>query len=41
MVARGKVVSIRVYLSEFGKECIAREEKEGPPVEVFKKKIET
>ncbi|KAG1811216.1 uncharacterized protein BJ212DRAFT_561391 [Suillus subaureus] len=39
-VARGKVLSIRVYPSEFGKERIAREEKEGPPVEVFKKKVE-
>ncbi|KAG1743795.1 hypothetical protein EDB19DRAFT_1696994 [Suillus lakei] len=39
-VARGKVLSVRVYPSEFGKERITREEKEGPPVEVFKKKIE-
>ncbi|EMD42120.1 hypothetical protein CERSUDRAFT_90716 [Gelatoporia subvermispora B] len=36
--ARGKVLSVRVYPSEFGKERMAREEKEGPPPEVFKKK---
>jgi hypothetical protein len=36
-VVRGKVVSIRVYPSEFGKERMAREEKEGPPLEIFKK----
>jgi hypothetical protein len=40
-VARGKVLSVRVYPSEFGKDRIAREEKEGPPVELFRqKKIE-
>ncbi|KAF9822120.1 hypothetical protein IEO21_00114 [Rhodonia placenta] len=37
-VVRGKVLSVRVYPSEFGKERMAREEKEGPPPEVFKKK---
>ena len=37
-VARGKVLSVRVYPSEFGKERMAREEKEGPPAEVFKRK---
>ena len=42
VVARGKVLSVRVYPSEFGKERIAREEREGPPVELFKqKKMET
>lgn len=38
IVARGKVLSVRVYPSEFGKERMAREEKEGPPVDVFKKR---
>ncbi|KAI0639490.1 hypothetical protein C8Q77DRAFT_1069503 [Trametes polyzona] len=37
-VVRGKVLSVRVYPSEFGKERMAREEKEGPPPEVFKKR---
>ncbi|EGO20002.1 hypothetical protein SERLADRAFT_418227 [Serpula lacrymans var. lacrymans S7.9] len=36
-VARGKVLSVRIYPSEFGKERMAREEREGPPAEVFKK----
>jgi hypothetical protein len=27
-----------VYPSDFGKERMAREEKEGPPMEIFKKK---
>ncbi|KAH9944303.1 uncharacterized protein BXZ73DRAFT_73853 [Epithele typhae] len=35
---RGRVLSVRVYTSEFGKQRMAREEKEGPPPEVFKKK---
>ena len=37
-VVRGKVLSVRVYPSEFGKERMAREEKEGPPTEIFKKR---
>ncbi|KAH9486989.1 Pre-rRNA-processing protein esf1 [Psilocybe cubensis] len=37
-VVRGKVLSVRVYPSEFGKERMAREETEGPPPEIFKKK---
>jgi hypothetical protein len=37
-VVRGKVLSVRVYTSEFGKERLAREEREGPPAEVFKKR---
>ncbi|THH16819.1 hypothetical protein EW146_g3892 [Bondarzewia mesenterica] len=35
---RGKVLSVRVYPSQFGQERLEREEKEGPPVELFKKK---
>lgn len=37
-VVRGKVLNVRVYPSDFGKERMAREEKEGPPKEIFKKK---
>ncbi len=37
-VARGRVLSVRVYPSEFGKARMAREEAEGPPAEIFKKK---
>jgi hypothetical protein len=37
-VQRGKVLRVRVYPSEFGKKRMEREEVEGPPPEVFKKK---
>ncbi|KJA29425.1 hypothetical protein HYPSUDRAFT_127220 [Hypholoma sublateritium FD-334 SS-4] len=37
-VARGRVMSVRVYPSEFGKTRMTREEAEGPPAEIFKKK---
>lgn len=37
-LARGAVLSVRVYPSEFGKARMEREEKEGPPAEIFKKK---
>lgn len=37
-VARGRVMSVRVYPSDFGKSRMAREEAEGPPAEIFRKK---
>jgi hypothetical protein len=36
-VVRGKVISVRIYPSEYGKERMAQEETEGPPPEIFKK----
>ncbi|KAI0048362.1 hypothetical protein FA95DRAFT_1605340 [Auriscalpium vulgare] len=36
-IVRGKVLNVRVYPSQFGKERMEREEKEGPPVELLKK----
>jgi hypothetical protein len=36
-VVRGKVLSVHVYPSEFGKEMLSREEKEGPPIELVNK----
>lgn len=33
----GRVLNVRVYPSEFGKERMAKEEMEGPPPELFKK----
>ena len=38
-VVRGRVLSVRVYRSEFGKERLKREEVEGPPKEIFKRNI--
>ncbi|KAG6371856.1 hypothetical protein JVT61DRAFT_8853 [Boletus reticuloceps] len=35
---RGRLLSVRVYPSEFGKKRMTREEKEGPPTDVFRKK---
>ncbi|TFK30318.1 hypothetical protein FA15DRAFT_683720 [Coprinopsis marcescibilis] len=35
-VVRGKVLSVVVYPSDFGKERMVREETEGPPPEIFK-----
>ncbi|KAJ7596979.1 hypothetical protein C8J56DRAFT_1011547 [Mycena floridula] len=37
-VVRGSVLNVRVYPSQFGKERLAREEIEGPPAEIFKKR---
>ncbi|KAF9015108.1 hypothetical protein BDQ17DRAFT_1340497 [Cyathus striatus] len=36
-IARGKVLSVRIFPSQFGKERMAKEEKEGPPPEIFKR----
>ncbi|KAF5355710.1 hypothetical protein D9756_003720 [Leucocoprinus leucothites] len=37
-VARGTILSVRVYPSEFGKARMEREEREGPPVDIFRRK---
>lgn len=37
-VIRGKLLNIRVYPSNFGKQRMAQEDKEGPPPELFRKK---
>ena len=36
-VVRGQVLNVRIYPSDFGRERIAKEEREGPPAELFKK----
>jgi hypothetical protein len=38
VVVRGKLLDVRVYPSNFGKQRMAREDKEGPPPELFRKK---
>lgn len=38
-VVRGKVQNVRVYPSQFGQERMAKEEREGPPPEIFKKEL--
>ena len=35
--ARGRVLNVRIYPSDFGRERMAKEEREGPPAELFKK----
>jgi hypothetical protein len=37
-LARGSILTVRIYPSEFGKKRMEREEKEGPPAEIFQKK---
>jgi hypothetical protein len=34
---RGQVLNVRIYPSDFGRERMAKEEREGPPAELFKK----
>ena len=36
--SKGKVLNVRVYVSEFGKKRLAREQQEGPPKELFKRR---
>lgn len=36
-IVRGKVLNVRIYPSDFGRERMATEEREGPPAELFKK----
>ena len=43
-IGKGRVESVKIYPSEFGKARLAREEKEGPPVQIFgrtKKNVST
>ncbi|KAF8350115.1 hypothetical protein F5887DRAFT_943868 [Amanita rubescens] len=37
-IARGRVLNVRIHPSQFGKERMEREEREGPPAEIFKKR---
>ena len=36
-IVRGRVLNVRIYPSDFGLERMAKEEREGPPAELFKK----
>lgn len=38
-LAQGRLLSLRIYPSSFGRERMEREEREGPPVEVFTARI--
>lgn len=37
-IAKGSVANVKIYPSDFGKKRMEREEKEGPPIEIFSKK---
>lgn len=36
-LAHGQVLNVRIYPSDFGRERMVKEEREGPPTELFKK----
>lgn len=36
-IVRGRVLNVRIYPSDFGRERMEKEEREGPPAELFKK----
>ena len=36
-LVRGQLLNVRIYPSDFGRERMAKEEREGPPAELFKK----
>lgn len=36
-LVRGQVLNVRIYPSDFGRERMAKEEREGPPAELFRK----